>query len=145
MHTHKHIQPTASPPSTASLSDYDVVEGIHDAALNQLREEIKKVMLPLLIRVFELKQAATQQLPSRLQKTVEVSQEEIRAELTVLQEDLHRLSLWCRSSQNQINKALREIDPPEEQPPAPAPPAAEEKAAPKTSEWRQAIRSWTKL
>lgn len=145
MHTHKHIQPTSAPPSTASLSDYTVVEGIHDAALNQLREEIKKVMLPLLIRVFELKQAATQQLPSRLQKTVEVSQEEIRAELTVLQEDLHRLSLWCRSSQNQINKALREIDPPEEQPPAPAPPAAEEKAAPKTSEWRQAIRSWTKL
>ncbi len=140
MHTHKHIQPTSTL-STASLSDYAVVEGIHDPALNQLREEIKKVMLPLLIRVFELKQAAAHQLPSRLHKPVEVSPEEIREELSVLQEDLHRLSLWCRSSQNQINKALREIDPPED----PAPPAAEEKPAPKTSEWRQKIRSWTKL
>ena len=141
MQTHKHIQPTSSPPSSASLSDYSVVEGIHDAALNQLREEIKKVMLPLLIRVFELKQASAQQLPSRLQKTVEVSHEEIRKELTILQEDLHRLSLWCKSSQNQVNKALREIDPADD-PPAPKP---EEKAAPKPSEWRQTIRSWTKL
>lgn len=141
MHTHKHIQPTSSPPSSASLSDYSIAEKIHDTALSQLREEIKKVMLPLLIRVFELKQASMQQLPSRLQKTVEVSHEEIRRELTVLQEDLHRLSLWCKSSQNQVNKALRELDPADELPV----PKPEEKAAPKSSEWRQTIRSWTKL
>lgn len=138
MHTHKHIQPSSSPPSSASLSDYSMAPGIHDSALSQLREKIKEVMLPLLIRVFELKQAAAHQLPSRLQKTVDVSHEEIRSELMVLQEDLHRLSLWCSSSQNQIKKALREIDPPET-PPAPTP------AAPKPSEWRQTIRSWTKL
>ncbi len=141
MYTGKHIHPTSSPPSTASLSDYSIAEGICDPALSQLREEIKKVMLPLLIRVFELKQAAAHQPPSRLQNPIEVSHEEIRKELTTLQEDLHRLSLWCKSSQNQINKALREIDPPED-PPAPKP---EEKAAPKPSEWRQTIRSWTKL
>ena len=51
MHKHKHIQPTSSPPSSASLSDYNVAPGSCDSALSQLREEIKKVMLPLLIQV----------------------------------------------------------------------------------------------
>lgn len=83
-----------------------------DPGLTQLRDQVKKVMIPLLIKTFELKLAA-QQLkspPSRLQKQIGEPPEKIRKQLDKLGDNLKQLQLWCHSCQNQISKALNEID-----------------------------------
>lgn len=92
-------------------ADFDAKE-LSDPSLKDLRERIKKAMIPLLIRVFELKLAASQAArpPSRLQKKSQQSPDEIRAVLKGLQEDLHHLSVWTVSAQKQIEKALNESE-----------------------------------
>ncbi len=82
-----------------------------DPHLSQLRAQIKKVMIPLLIKIFEIKLAGkqAQSLPSRLQKKENTNIDELRAELLSLGEDIHLLHLWCISCQNQIEKALGEL------------------------------------
>jgi hypothetical protein len=69
-------------------------------------------MIPLLIRVFELKLAAQQANtpPSRLQKASEESLEKIREQLSLLSKNLDLLRLWCESSQKQVLKALSEAE-----------------------------------
>ena len=81
-----------------------------DSNLNQLRAQIKKVMIPLLIRIFELKLAVQQSKtpPSRLQVKQQESTEEIASQLLTLQEDLKLLQLWCHSCQKQVERALNE-------------------------------------
>jgi hypothetical protein len=92
-------------------ADFDAKE-LSDPSLKDLRERIKKAMIPLLIRVFELKLAASQanHPPSRLQKKSQQSSEEIRSVLKGLQDDLHHLSVWTISAQKQIDKALSESE-----------------------------------
>ncbi len=84
-----------------------------DADLRQLREQIKKIMIPKLIRVFELKLAAQQASmpPSRLlgNRPDEAKIDEILAELNSLQDDVHLLQLWCDSCQKQVGKAIEEV------------------------------------
>lgn len=77
---------------------------LHETGLNQLREEMKNVMLPLLVRVFEQKQAL---------KT-DPHAEKIRAELIILQDDFQLLSRWCQTSQHQIARALKDLEAPSE-------------------------------
>jgi hypothetical protein len=82
---------------------------IDDLSLNQLRDHIKKVMIPLLIKSFQLKLELSQaiSLPSRLQPVKQKqSFEEIIAQLKQLDKDLQVLLLWCQSCRNQIQKAL---------------------------------------
>ncbi len=82
---------------------------IDDLSLNQLRDHIKKVMIPLLIKSFQLKLELSQaiSLPSRLQPVKQKhSSEEIIAQLKQLDKDLQVLLLWCQSCRNQIQKAL---------------------------------------
>jgi len=82
---------------------------IDDLSLNQLRDHIKKVMIPLLIKSFQLKLELSQaiSLPSRLQPIKQKhSSEEIIAQLKQLDKDLQVLLLWCQSCRNQIQKAL---------------------------------------
>ncbi len=89
---------------------------IHEPALNQLRDQIKKVMIPLLIKTFQLKLELSQSisLPSRLQKNKsQQSLDEITEQLNQLDKDLNVLMLWCQSSRGQIAKALT---PEEEEP-----------------------------
>jgi hypothetical protein len=107
-----------------------------DPNLSQLRAQIKKVMIPLLIKIFELKLAAQQAKtpPSRLQKKQEESGEEIRAQLESLEQDLKVLHLWCISCQKQIEKALKETDPAEEQAPRHTTPSKAE-SHPAISNW----------
>lgn len=96
-----------------------------DPNLGQLRAQIKKVMIPMLIKIFELKLAAQQAStpPSRLQKQQSESVTEILAQLSSLEEELKLLQLWCLSCQKQVERALGELAPKEEtaQPPS-APP-----------------------
>lgn len=84
-----------------------------DADLSQLRDQIKKIMIPLLIRVFELKLAAQQASapPSRItgQRPDRDKLQEIEAELSSLKDDLKLLRLWVTSCENQVQKALDQI------------------------------------
>ncbi|MES2345084.1 MAG: hypothetical protein V4494_04005 [Chlamydiota bacterium] len=85
----------------------------NDPNLGQLRAQIKKVMIPLLIRIFELKLAAQQANtpPSRLQKKHNEPVEDILSHLKNLEEELRLLQLWCHSCQKQVERALGEIVP----------------------------------
>ncbi len=82
-----------------------------DPNIGQLRAQIKKVMIPLLIRIFELKFAVQQANtpPSRLQKQQAESVDEILMQLKSLEEDLKLLQIWCSSCQRQVERALNEV------------------------------------
>jgi len=84
-----------------------------DADLRQLREQIKKIMIPKLIRVFELKLAAqaASMPPSRIlgNRPDEEKIGEILTELQSLKDDVKLLQLWCDSCQKQVDKAIDEV------------------------------------
>lgn len=82
---------------------------LNDPSLSQLRDQIKKVMIPLLIKTFQFKLELSQSLslPSRLQSQKnQRSSEEIIEHLKTLDNDLKVLLLWCESCRSQIQKAL---------------------------------------
>src|SRR5579863_130269 len=88
---------------------FSQVGSMEDPSLNQLRDHIKKVMIPLLIKSFQLKLELSQaiSLPSRLQPIKQKhSSEEIIEQLKQLDKDLQVLLLWCQSCRNQIQKAI---------------------------------------
>jgi hypothetical protein len=95
--------PETPPPSFSSVADPN---------LKHLRGQIKKVMIPLLIKIFELKLAAqaAKTPPSRLQKKMHESPEEIFHQLDQIESDLKLLNLWCVSCQKQLEKAKKEIE-----------------------------------
>lgn len=87
------------------------LSSISDVHLSELKNQIKKVMIPLLIKIFELKLAAQQaNTPSRLYKKSSESPEEIRSKLQKLDADLQLLYLWVISCKKQIEKALDETE-----------------------------------
>lgn len=95
---------------------------LNDPSLVQLRDQIKKVMLPLLIKTFQFKLELSQasSMSSRLQSQKnQRSPEEIIEQLKVLDNDLKILFLWCQSCRSQIQKALV---PPEEEQKSPSAP-----------------------
>jgi hypothetical protein len=93
-------------------------EDAFDPGLRQLRDQVKKIMIPLLIKIFELKLAAQQAKtpPSRLHKQIGEPPEKIRKQLDHLDNHLKQLQLWCHSCQSQISKALNEMDETAEKP-----------------------------
>ncbi len=86
-------------------------ESPQDSGLQQLQGQIKNIMIPLLIRIFQLRlevqQAASP--PSRLQNTQSNSSlEELTQKLSQLNQDLKLLQSWNQSCQLQIEKVLQE-------------------------------------
>jgi hypothetical protein len=82
---------------------------LDEPSLNQLRDHIKKTMIPLLIKSFQLKLELSQtiSLPSRLQPAKQKqSSEEIVHQLQQLDKDLQVLILWCQSCRKQVEKAM---------------------------------------
>lgn len=81
---------------------------ISDTSLSSLRDQIKKVMIPMLIKIFQLKLELSQavSLPSRLQPKSQETPDSLLTQLRLLDEDLKLLSLWCESARGQITKAL---------------------------------------
>jgi endoglucanase Acf2 len=82
---------------------------LNEPSLIQLRDQIKKVMIPLLIKTFQFKLELSQSLslPSRLQSQKNHrSPEEILEQLKTLDNDLKVLFLWCQSCRAQIQKAF---------------------------------------
>jgi hypothetical protein len=86
-------------------------EAPQDAGLRQLQEQIKNVMIPLLIKVFQLRLEVQQSIspPSRLQnKQPKASLQELIENLSQLHQDLKLLQSWNQSCQIQIEKVLQE-------------------------------------
>src|SRR5690348_16998332 len=105
------LEPEFSDPrSFEEKSTHFVQTGtLGDPSLSQLRNQIKKVMIPLLIKTFQFKLELSQSLslPSRLQSQKnQRSPEEIVDQLKTLDHDLKVLLLWCQSCRSQIQKAL---------------------------------------
>jgi hypothetical protein len=99
-----------SDPEIKNLDSLQAQTGpLNEPSLGQLRDQIKKVMIPLLIKTFQFKLELTQSLslPSRLQnQNSHRSPEEILDQLKTLDSDLKGLLLWCQSCRSQIHKAL---------------------------------------
>lgn len=112
---------------------------LHDPTLDQLRDQIKKVMIPLLIKTFQLRLELNQtlSLPSRVQSAKhKSSSEEIIEQLNQLDKDLNVLLLWCQSCRNHIQKALQ---PPEEKSMAVTPQALSDAVSPPRKKWWQSL------
>lgn len=91
------------------LPQFSHAGSLEDPSLNQLRDHIKKTMIPLLIKSFQLKLELSQaiSLPSRLQPAKQKqSSEEIILQLEQLDKDLQVLILWCQSCRKQVKKAM---------------------------------------
>lgn len=96
-------------PFEEKASHFTQAGQLNDPSLIQLRDQIKKVMIPLLIKTFQFKLELSQSLslPSRLQSQKnQRSPEEIIEQLKTLDSDLKVLFLWCQSCRGQIQKAL---------------------------------------
>jgi hypothetical protein len=93
---------------TPKIPNYTQAGTIADSSLSGLRDQIKKIMIPMLIKIFQLKLELSQSisLPSRLQSTSCDSPDTTLNELKKLDEDLKLLVLWCQSCRNQIGKAM---------------------------------------
>ncbi len=113
METCKHVGDVLQQSSSFSSSAAPSSHAFSDADLTQLRQQIKRIMIPKLIRVFELKLAAQQASmpPSRVlgNRPDAAKLQEILAELNFLKDDVHLLQLWCESCQKQVNKAIEEV------------------------------------
>jgi hypothetical protein len=88
--------------------NYTQAGTIADPSLGGLRDHIKKIMIPMLIKIFQLKLELSQSisLPSRLQRMDKDSPDTTLSEIKKLDEDLKLLILWSQSCRNQIGKAL---------------------------------------
>lgn len=87
-------------------------ETIVDPGLSQLREQTKNVMIPILIKAFQLRSEAGRlaEPPSRLTAShPKISLEEVLSQLSSLDKDLKLQQLWIESSRQQIEKILTEI------------------------------------
>jgi hypothetical protein len=89
-----------SPFSDAS-THFAQTGAVNDPSLTQLRDQIKKVMIPLLIKTFQFKHELNQQSPPP-----PCPAENIVEQLKILDNDLKVLLLWCQSCRTQIQTAL---------------------------------------
>jgi hypothetical protein len=110
------MQEQKTHPSETTTHHTDIkncsISPISDPSLAMLREQIKSIMIPLLIKVFHIKLEAQQSSspPCRLTNKVSESKvEELKSQLENLDEDLRMISVWCQSCRNQIQKVLDEI------------------------------------
>jgi hypothetical protein len=97
--------------STDQRSNY--VGPIADPGLAMLREQVKNIMIPLLIKVFhiklELQQASSP--PSRLQsRQPEEKVKELLEQIQKLDCDLQLMIGWCQSCKNQVQKVIQEVE-----------------------------------
>ncbi len=113
MENYKDLSDLLLTSMASQVAPSGVPHAFSDADLSSLRDQIKKIMIPKLIRVFELKFAAQQAItpPSRLTGHRPDSSKllEINQELAKLSEDLKLLQLWCESCQTQVKKAVDEV------------------------------------
>ncbi|KAG6559521.1 hypothetical protein RHABOEDO_000610 [Candidatus Rhabdochlamydia oedothoracis] len=83
---------------------------MQDPSLTQLREQIKNVMLPLLLKVFQLKIHINKEIALNASPITEGDGESIIHKLKLLDKDIKTLMMWCQACIEQIQEALN-IDP----------------------------------
>ncbi len=86
---------------------------ISDPGLAMLREQVKNIMIPLLIRVFHIKLEVQQASspPSRFySKQPEEKVQELIDQLHKLDQDLQMMIGWCQSCRSQVQKVTTEVD-----------------------------------
>lgn len=83
---------------------------IQDPSLTQLREQIKNVMLPLLLKVFQLKIHVNKETTIDTQINTEDNEESNIQKLKLLDKDIKTLMLWCQTCIKQMQEATN-IDP----------------------------------
>ncbi len=83
---------------------------MQDSSLTQLREQIKNVMLPLLLKVFQLKIHINKEIMLDALPIIESDGESIVHKLKLLDKDIKTLMMWCQACIKQIQEALN-IDP----------------------------------
>jgi len=84
--------------------------GASEPTLSQLEQQIKSVMIPLLMDIFALKEEAQQSKspPTRLSIPPRRSEQEVRDRLTGLEKDLERAALWIQTCLTQVKKTRDE-------------------------------------
>lgn len=96
------------------MSNFDPIlssEPLIDPGLSLLKDQIKNTMIPLLIKVFQLRLEIqqTQTPPSRLEPTrTKAVLPDLIKQLELLDEDLKLLQIWNQSCRTQIEKVLLE-------------------------------------
>ena len=77
---------------------------LQEPSLNQLRSHIKKITIPLLIKLFH---SQLDLIPSSKPKEEKnFVNQEFYEQLKTLDEDLQNLQQWCQSCRDQLHKAL---------------------------------------
>ena len=104
---------TSDPIDPAGETKSSSIGPLSDPGLAILREQVKNIMIPLLIKVFHIKLQVQQASspPSRLQaREPEEKVKELIFQLDKLDEDLKLMISWCQSCRKQVNKVLSEAD-----------------------------------
>ncbi len=93
------------------LDEITSCESPRDPGLSGLQGQIKNVMIPLLIKIFQLRLEVQQTTspPSRLQSSKpRIALDDLIGQLLRLDEDLKLLHIWNQSCQTQLEKVLLE-------------------------------------
>jgi hypothetical protein len=88
-------------------------ENLADPGLQQLRNQTKNTMIPLLIRIFQLRLEAQQLAapPSRLSSSsAKGSVQDIVSQLVRLDKDLQLQQVWLQSCLAQVQKVREEVE-----------------------------------
>jgi hypothetical protein len=105
-------QPLYTDHLKSTVQESQIASSEEPGAGSALQEQIKEVMIPLLLKIFSLKQEAelAQNPPTRLHNAPTHSVELIRDELTQIATDLKMGEKWVRTCLSQVERAIREID-----------------------------------
>lgn len=83
---------------------------VSEPGLSQLQEQIKSVMIPLLMEIFSLKEAAQEcnSPPTRLSISPTMSRQEVEGRLEKLKEDLLSIQRWTQHCVTRVQQVLSE-------------------------------------
>lgn len=82
---------------------------MQDPSLTQLREQIKNIMLPLLLKIFQLKIHINKEIMLDTPSITSDGESTIH-KLKLLDKDIKTLMMWCQACVKQIQEALN-VDP----------------------------------
>jgi hypothetical protein len=104
-----------APHLSSSVKESDTPQpaepSVPESNLRNFQDQLKNAMIPLLIDIFALKEAAIQARnpPTRLQNQPELSAQTVEHRLLELEKSLQMAELWNQTCLTQIRKALEEV------------------------------------
>ncbi len=108
-------EPKIPPHLSSSVKESDTLKSnespVPESNLRHFQEQLKNAMIPLLIDIFALREAAIQARnpPTRLQKQPELSAQAVEDRLLELERSLEMAELWNQTCLIQIRKAIEEV------------------------------------